>query len=370
MRLNKLSTMLLGLAALACLVLAAAPAQAAAKKLRVAFVLLEGINDQGWTTSHYEGIEYLKKQLGGQVEVSYTENAISPADAERIIRNYARQGYDVIFGTTFTHMEPMYKVAGEFPKVKFMHCSGFKTRPNMGTYMVRIEQGEYLAGYTAGLMGYKNVGTVATQPIPEVVRGINAFTLGLKRGLDESKAKYDPNKLNTVVWLKAWRDAVNETTLAELLVAQKHDLIRQMADTADSSKAACMKGVPAIGYGTNAARYGAACALTSTTFEWGPVYVDIVKKILAGTWKAEQEFTGFEGGGVGLAPFGKAVPKSVASKVLALKAKMAKGEDMSFAGPIVDQAGAERVKKGQKLTDKDLLTMRWFVKGVSGKLPD
>lgn len=373
MRLNKFSVLMVSLAALACLMLAAVPAQAApaaGKKLRVAFVLLETINDQGWTTSHHEGIEYMKKQLGDAVEVSYTENVFSPADAERVLRNYARQGYDLIFGTTFTYMEPMYKVAAEFPNVKFMHCSGFKTRPNMGTYMVRIEQGEYLAGYTAGLMGYRNVGTVATQPIPEVVRGINAFTLGLKRGLDEKGVKYDAEKLNSVAWLKAWRDPVNETTLAEVLAAKKHDLIRQMADTSDSSRAACAKGVPAVGYGVSAARYGAACVLTSTTFEWGPVYADVVKKVLAGTWKNDQVFTGFEAGGVGLAPFGKAVPKAVADKVQALKARMVKGEDMSFTGPIVDQAGAERVRKGEKASDKELLSMRWFVKGVSGKLPD
>ncbi len=366
----RLKTLFAALLALAVLAVGAMPAHAAAKKVRAAFVLLESINDQGWTTAHHEGIEYMKKQLGDQVEVSYTENVISPADAERVIRNYARQGYDIIFGTTFTHMEPMFKVAGEFPKTKFMHCSGFKTRPNMGTYMVRIEQGEYLAGYLAGLMGYKNVGTVATQPIPEVVRGINAFTLGLKRGLDEKGTKYDADRLNTVVWLKSWRDAVNETTLAEVLAAKKHDLIRQMADTADSSRAACAKGVPAVGYGTDAAKYGAACAITSTTFQWGPVYVDVLKKVMAGTWKPEEIFTGFEAGGVGLSAFGKAVPKAAADKVLALKAKMAKGEDMSFAGPIVDQAGAERIKKGEKAGDKELLSMRWFVKGVSGKLPD
>jgi len=367
MSLKKLSAVFLAL----CLaVLCALPVEAEAAKVRAAFVLLEGIGDQGWTTSHYDGIEHLKKQLGDKVEVSYTENVLSAADAERVIRNYARQGYDVIFGTTFTYMEAMYKVAGEFPKVKFMHCSGFKTRPNMGTYMVRVEQGEYLAGYMAGLMGFKNVGTVATQPIPEVVRGIDAFTLGLVRGLTESKAKFDADKVNTVVWLKSWRDAVNETALAEVLAAKKHDLIRQMADTADSSKAACLKGVPAIGYGTDAAKYGAACALTSTTFQWGPVYVDIMKKIIAGTWKNDQVFVGFEAGGVGLAPFGKAVPKAVAAKVLALKAKMEKGEDMSFSGPIVDQAGTERVKKGEKAPDKELLSMRWFVRGVSGKLPE
>ena len=240
----------------------------------------------------------------------------------------------------------------------------------MGTYMVRIEQGEYLAGYLAGLMGYKNVGTVATQPIPEVVRGINSFTLGLVRGLRESGTPFDADRVNTIVWLKSWRDAVRETTLAEELAAKKHDLIREMADTSESSRAACRKGVPAIGYGTDSAKYGAACALTSTTLEWGPLYVDIVRNILAGTWKNDQVFVGFEAGGVGLAPFDRAVPRAVASKVLALKAKMVKGEDMSFAGPIVDQAGTLRVNKGGKATDAELLSMRWFVRGVQGTLPE
>jgi len=375
MSMKRLSAMFLALSLLALGALparAAGPAAgpAAEKKVRAAFVLLETIHDQGWNTAHHDGIEDLKKRLGDQVEVSYTENVSSPAEAERVIRDYARQGFDVVFGTTFMHMEPMYTVAGEFPKVRFMHCSGFKTRPNMGTYMVRVEQGEYLAGYLAGLMGYKNVGTVATQPLPEVVRGINAFTLGLVRGLTESNTRFDARAVNTVVWLKSWRDAVHETSLAEALAARGHDLIREMADTSESSRAACQKGVPTIGYGTDSVKYGAACALTSTTFEWGPVYVDIVRKVAAGTWKNDQVFVGFEAGGVGLAPFGRAVPGAVAAKVLALKERMARGEDMSFSGPIVDQAGTLRVKKGRKAPDKELLSMLWFVRGVSGALPE
>ncbi|MES9997126.1 BMP family ABC transporter substrate-binding protein [Desulfovibrio aminophilus] len=354
----------------AALVLSAASAAFAGDKVRVAFALLETINDQGWTASHYAGIEQLKKELGDKVEISYTENVMSPADSERVIRSYAQQGYDIIFGTTFTHMDAMFKVAGEFPKVKFMHCAGYKTRPNMGTYMIRIEQTEYLAGYLAGLMGYKNVGTVATQPIPEVVRGINAFTLGLLRGLGEAKAAHDPAKVNTVVWLKAWRDPVNETTLAETLAGRGHDLIRQMADTPDSAKAACAKGVAAIGYCDDVSRHGADCALVSTVFHWGRVYVDQVRKVLDGTWKPVEYFGGMEDGVVGLSPFGKAVPQAVRDKVQAVAARMEKGQDESFAGPILDQSGKERIAKGQKASDKDLLTMQWFVKGVGGKLPE
>ncbi|OIO05296.1 MAG: BMP family ABC transporter substrate-binding protein [Desulfovibrionaceae bacterium CG1_02_65_16] len=362
---------LLFAAALALLLLTAstAPVQAAGGKVRVAFALLGGIDDQGWNTAQYEGIQALKKQLGGRVSIAYTQNVADPARAEAVFRDYARKGYDIIFGTTFGHMEPLLKVAAEFPHVRFMQCAGYKTLPNLGVYMVRIEQGDYLAGYTAGLMGYKNVGTVATQPILEVVRGINAFTLGLARGLSESGTAYDPARINTVVWLNSWRDAAREKQLAEELAAGGHDLIREMADTSDSSKAACAVGVASIGYGTDSTRYGAACALTSTTFKWGPVYTRTVRQVLDGTWKSGAIFTGFEGGGVALAPFGKAVPKAVRAKVLALKAKMTKGEDMSFAGPVLDQAGTLRVRKGAKASDKELLSMDWLVMGVGGALP-
>ncbi|GAB6125891.1 BMP family ABC transporter substrate-binding protein [Humidesulfovibrio idahonensis] len=362
-------TVLAALLAMLLVTAAVLPAQAAGGKTRVAFVLLGNIDDQGWNTAQYEGIQALKKQLGRRVSVAITQNVSDPAQAEAVFRDYARKGYDMIFGTTFSHGEPMLKVAAEFPHVRFMHCAGDKTLPNMGVYMVRIEQGDYLAGYTAGLMGYRNVGTVATQPLPEVARGINAFTLGLARGLAESGTGFDPASINTVVWLNSWRDAAQEKALAEELAAGGHDLIRAMADTSDSSKAACAKGVAAIGYGTDSVRHGAACALTSTTFEWGPVYVGIVRQVMAGTWKSGETFTGFEAGGVGLAPFGKSVPKAVRAKVLALKAKMAKGEDMSFAGPILDQAGALRVPKGAKATDKELLSMDWLVMGVRGALP-
>ncbi len=359
--------------ALALCLLLCAPAPAAAKNAgkptRVAFVLLDSIDDQGWTTAHHDGIEHLKRTLGGAVQISYTERVKDPAKAEQVFRDYARQGYDLIFGTTFEHMEPLYAVAAEFPKTAFMHCAGFKTRPNLGTYMVRIEQSEYLAGYLAGLMGFRNVGTVATVPIPEVIRGINAFTLGLARGLAESGTAHDAGKINTVVWLNSWRDAEHETSLAEALAAAGHDLIREMADTSESSRAACAKGVAAIGYGTDSTRFGAGCALTSTTFEWGPVYVETVKRLRAGVWSSEPVFTGFESGSVGLAPFGKAVPADVARKVLALKARMVHGRDRSFQGPIVDQAGQERIGAGRKATDAELLSMDWLVRGVSGALP-
>jgi basic membrane protein A and related proteins len=350
------------------LILAFTPvSQAKGKKVKAAFALLWTIDDMGWTTATYEGIEYLKKALGDDVEISYTEK-VAAADAERVIRNYAMEGYDIIFTTTFEHMDPTLMVAKDFPQIAFEHCSGYKTGPNMGNYFGRMYQGEYLTGYMSGLMGFKNVGTVATNPIPEPVRGINAFTIGLMKGLKEAGHDFTADSVNKVAWLKAWRDPINETTLAETLISRKHDLIRQMADTPDSSVAACAKGVPAVGYGSDAAKYGAKCVLASSIWNWGHYFVDAVKRVQAGTWEPQEYWGGFENDDVILTDFHTSVPATVRKKVLAEKKKLQQGDDTIFAGPLYSNSGKLMIPAGKKATDKELLTMRWLVKGVSGKV--
>lgn len=343
--------------------------QAFARKTKVAFALLWTIDDMGWTTAHYRGIQYLEKKLGDKIEVSYTEKVLA-SNAEQVLRGYAKAGYDIIFATTFEHMDPCLIVARDFPNVVFEHCSGYKkNNKNMGNYFVRMYQADYLAGYMAGLMGYKNVGTVATQPIPEPIRGINAFTIGLKKGLKEAGFTYNPKKVNTIVWLKSWRDATNETLLAETLASRGHDLIRQMADTPDSAMAACRKNVPAIGYGIDVSSQ-APCALVSTEWNWGVYYVDAVKRVMNGTWRPADVWWGFEKHGIKLSPFNPSVPEDVRKKVIAEKRLLEKGEDNIFAGPVKDQSGKVIIPAGKKASDKDLLTMRWLVEGVSGRIPD
>lgn len=362
---KRIFSLLMAAALITC---AALPAMAQAAKLKVAFALLGTVDDRGWNSAHSYGIEYLKKQMGDKIELSVTEN-VGPQDAERVLRNYAQQGYDVIFGTSFPHMDAIERVAAEFPKIKFEHCSGYKMSANMSNYFVRLYQAEYLAGYTAGLMGFKNVGTVATHPIPEPIRGINAFTIGLKKGLTEAGISFDPKKVNTVVWMKSWADPIKETTLAETLTGRGHDLIRQMADTPESSLAACAQGVPAVGYGTDAAAAGADCAITSTTPNWGPYYVQVVSAALKGDWKAQAYWGGFDKDGVRLAPFNKSVPATVQAKVMAELEKLKKGEDHIFAGPIADQSGKVTIPAGAQANDGDLLGMMYLIEGVSGTLP-
>ena len=342
----------------------------AEEKLKVGVAYLWTIRDMGWTTAHYKGIQYMRAVVGSEIEIIEKEKVMTATDAEAVMRDFIAQGCKLIFGTTYSHMDAMEILSAEFPDVIFEHCSGYKKNDtNFGNYFMRMYQGEYLAGYMAGLMGFKNIGTVATNPIPEPVRGINAFTIGLLKGLNEAEMKHNAEKVNTPIWLNAWRDETNETLYAEMLSVKGHDLIRQMADTPDSSRAACAKGVPAIGYGEDVSQYGVKCALLSSIWNWGPYYVDSVQRVLDGTWEPGDPWWGFDKGGMKISNFHDSVPMDVRNKVLAEKAKLDVGEDDIFIGPIYDNTGELRVPEGGKLTDMDLLTMNWLVQGVVGKLP-
>ena len=145
----------LGLFILCLLCIGLAFSTPAIAKTKVAFALLWTIDDMGWTTAHYKGIEYLKKELGDQIEVSYTEKVLA-ANAEQVLRGYAKAGYDIIFATTFEHMDPTVIVAKDCPNVIFEHCSGFKSLDNMATYFGRIYQPRYLSGLVAGSMTEAN----------------------------------------------------------------------------------------------------------------------------------------------------------------------------------------------------------------------
>ena len=332
--------------------------------VRAAFLLLETGEDRGWSEAHAKGIEHARRVLGDRLEVFVTEN-VSAATAPAAIRKHVEQGADIVFGTSFDFMDAMVAAADAFPEVKFEHCSGYKTNPrNLGTYFARMYQAEYLAGYMAGLMGFRYVGTVGTEKLPETIRGINAFTIGLGKGLRESGTKHDPERVN-VLWLGSWRNADGETRLAQKLAETGHDLIRQMADTPDSAVAACRTGVPAIGYGSDARSNGAGCVLVSTLFNWGPHYVQALRAVLDGTWSPGAVWAGLDEQGVALSGFHPSVPQAVREKVLAEQVRLERDGDDIFAGPLFGGDGKLLYPKGKKASDAELLSMQAFVRGVA-----
>ena len=330
---------------------------AAAKEMNVGFIYVSPIGDAGWSYSHDVGRQALAKMEG--IKTSYVEAVPEGPDAERVIQNMARKNYDIIFATSFGYMDSMLKVSKEFPKTTFMHCSGFKLSDNMGNYFGRMYQARYLSGIVAGGMTKsKTIGYVAAFPIPEVIRGINAFALGVQ--------SINPEATVRVVWTKTWYNPATEKEAAKSLLDVGADVIAQHQDSPGPQEAAQEKGVYSIGYNTDMSKFAPKAHLTAPIWNWAGLYKQIVESVQNKTWKSEPLWPGIETGIVDLAPFGPMVPKDLQDKVLQAKADIASGKTKVFAGPVKDQKNEVKIPAGTVPPDKDLLSMTWFVQGVMG----
>lgn len=330
--------------------------------VKVGFVYVSPTGDAGWTHSHDQARKFVEAQLGDQVETTYVESVPEGADAERVIRNMASNGHDLIFTTSFGYMNPTLKVAQRFPDVKFEHASGYKQSKNVGSYFARPYQARYLSGLIAGSMTKSDViGYVAAFPIPEVVRGINAFTKGVQ--------EVNPNATVKVVWVSTWFDPAKEREAAETLILQNADVLTQHTDSAAVIQTAEAKGIYAIGYHSDMSEYGKKAHLTSAVHNWGPLYLEKVKSIIDGTWEKQNLWIGIAEGATDLAPISDAVPADVKALVEKKKAAIKAGTMRVFDGPVKDQSGTVKVAKGSTMSDGDLSGFNWYVQGVAGKLP-
>lgn len=330
--------------------------------LKVAFVYVGPTGDAGWTYAHDQGRKYMEKKLGGKVKTTYVENVAEGADAERVITELARNGNKLIFTTSFGYMNPTLKVAKRFPDVKFEHASGYKRAKNVGTYFDRVYQGRYLTGMVAGMMTKSNLlGYVASFPIPEVIRGINAFALGARAVNPKAEVK--------VVWVSSWYDPGKESEAANTMINMGVDVITQHTDSPGPINAAEKQEVYAVGYHSDMSVYGPNAHLTATQHNWGPLYAAKAQAVLDGTWQSEDVWGGLSDNALNLAPYNKNVPKTVQAVVDHAKSLIAEGKLHPFAGPIKDQSGKVKVPSGTAMSDGEMLGMKWYVEGVQGKLP-
>ncbi len=344
---------------------AAAPAEqpaAEAKPIKAAFVYVGPIGDAGWTYAHDLGRLYLEQNVPN-VETAYVESVPEGADSERVFRSFAEKGYDVIFGTSFGYMDVMANLAEEYPDQYWLHCSGYKSNgKNFTNYFGRMYQPRYLSGLVAGKMTKTNkIGYVAAFPIPEVIRGINAFTLGVR--------KVNPDATVQVVWTNTWYDPPTEREAAETLLAAGADVIAQHQDTPAPQQAAEERGAYGIGYNSDMRSFAPKAVLTGPVWNWGVYYAKVVRDIQTGNFDPTPYWGGMAEGVVDLGPFGPMVPDDVKALVEQEKQKIISGEWDVFCGPIKDQQGNIKVAEGQCLTDEEMLSMKWFVEGVVGEIP-
>lgn len=329
------------------------------EEFKVGFVYIGSPGDGGFTFSHDEGRKYMEEQLGVKSEV--IEN-VADADAVQAITQLAENGCKVIFTTSFGYMDPTIEVAKKYPDVVFMHCSGYKTAENVGTYFGRMYQARYLTGIVAGEMTESNlIGYVAAFPIPEVIRGINAFTLGVR--------SVNPDASVKVVWTNTWFDPAGEKEAANALLDAGCDIIAQHQDTSGPQKAAEEAGKYSIGYHADMISLAPKAVLTSAVWNWGPYYTEVVKQVQEGTWQTGSYWGSMAEDVVGLGPYGDMVPEEVKAKVEEAKEKILGGEWDVFYGPIKDQEGNVKIAEGAKMSDEEMLNMDWFVEGVQGTIP-
>ena len=347
------------LAMLGATVLCAAGASAADL---ICFVYVSPIGDAGWSYQHDQGRKQMESALAGKVTTKYVENVPEGSDAERVIRELAQGGCKVVFTTSFGYMNYTEKVAKQYPKVIFMHATGYKTGPNLGIYNARFYEGRYLAGVIAGKMTKSNVlGYVAAFPIPEVLQGINAYTRGAR--------SVNPKTEVRVIWTNSWYDPGKEREAANTLIAQGSDVVTNHTDSTSVVQAAEEKGKYALGYHSDMSKYGPKAQLTATTHQWGDFYTKAVSDVLAGTWKTTNVWGGMKDGMIKLAPLNPAMPADVKALVAKQEAAIKAGTLHPFAGPVVDQDGKTRVPAGRNMTDDELGKMDYYVDGVASRLP-
>ncbi|MGI9452387.1 MAG: BMP family ABC transporter substrate-binding protein [Geminicoccaceae bacterium] len=350
------------LAAAAVTVMAAGATLAQDDPTKVGFVYVGPIGDHGWTYRHDIGRKAIEAEFGDKVETSYVESVSEGPDAERVIRQLAADGHDLIFTTSFGFMNPTIKVAKQFPDVKFEHATGYKHADNVSTYLARFYEGRAIIGTMAGHMTKSNViGYIGSFPIPEVIRGINAFTLAMRKVNPEAEVK--------VVWVNTWYDPGKEADAAKTLIDQGADIITQHTDSPAPLQVAEERGVFAFGQASDMAGFAPKAQLTSIIDNWDAYYVERTKAVMDGTWESSDVWHGINDGMVEMAPYGDAVPVDVASAADELQAGLVDGSLHPFTGPINNQAGEQVVAEGETTSDEDLLKMDWYVEGVQGTIP-
>ncbi|CAH0353632.1 BMP family ABC transporter substrate-binding protein [Aquabacterium sp. CECT 9606] len=341
---------------------ASVAAAAPAGPLNIAFAYVGPVGDAGWTYAHDQGRLAVEKEFGDKVKTTFVEKVPEGPDAERVIRDMVGQGNKLIFGTTFGYMEPMLKVAADNKDVKFEHATGYKTADNMRTYDSRTYEGAYMAGVIAGGMTKSNtLGVVGSIPIPEVIRNINAFTLGAQ--------SVNPKVKTKVVWINNWFDPPKETEGAQSLINQGADVLFQNTDSSAVLQTAEKAGKYAFGWDSDMSKFGPKSHLASAVINWAPYYIKATKDALEGTWSTGGVWWGVKEGAIDLVSISDKVPADLKAKVDTVKAGLKDGSFVIWKGPIVGQDGKDVLAKDAVADDKFLGGINFYVKGVDGAIP-
>jgi len=352
------------LAAIA-LVFAAAPwagstgGRHATAQLKAAWIYVGPHNDGGWSQAHDKGRQYVQQHLGSKVKTTFKENVPEGPQTCQVIESLVNDGNKIIFATSFGFQQCMVTEAKKHPDVHFEQATGTAQSKNLAEYFGAGEDSIYLSGMAAGAATKKGtIGYVVPFAIPEVIRHANAFALGAQATHPGVKVK--------LVWTNSWFAPDKERKAAENLRAAGADVLGQNVDSPATGQYAESKKIPWVGYDSNAMKFAPKSWLTAAVYNWGPYYLKQVKATMKGSWHTHFYYGSIKDKLIGLAPFGPKVSAKTKRQIAAKKQALVSGKFYEFAGPLYDQKGKLRVKKGKRLSVKDLYAMDWLVKGVIG----
>ena len=339
-----------------------APTQGAeTMPLKVAFVYLGPIGDHGWSYGHEQGRLAVQKHFGDQVQTHYVENIAEGPESERVFARLIQEGYKLIFANGYGHTRSAIRAARLDPEVRLEVATGSETSDQVALYSARFYEGRYVAGVIAGHMSQSGTaGYIASLPVPEVVRGINAFLLGMR--------SVNPQARLRLAWVHAWYDPPREADAARVLISQGADILTQHTDSTAALAVATEHGVLAFGLASDMHHFAPKNHLSSIVNLWDDYYIERVSAYREGTWQTGRTWRGFSGGMLAMSPYHN-MPAVVAEAARQAEQAIRAGDLEIFAGALTDQASTERIRAGAVLDDTALLSMDWFLDGVDGALP-
>lgn len=350
------------LAGLAALTAALCGSANAAEPLKVGFVYIGPAGDLGWSYAHDQARKAVEAKFGNKVQTTFVENVPETADAERVIRDLASKGNSMVFATSFGYMNAVTKVSRQFPKTIFMHATGYKAAKNLGLYDVRTYEGSYMLGVVAGKMSKTGkLGVVGSVAIPEVIRNINAFTIGAR--------SVNPKATVRVIWVESWFNPGKEREAALALISQGADVLMQNTDSPAVVQTAKEKGIHAFGWDSDMSKIGGKAQLAASVLHWEVIYNEQIDLAMKGQWKSSDVWYGVKEGAVNIEGFGPDITPDAKKLAEERRDALKAGKLHPFSGPLTDSTGKVMVAAGKTLSDAELRKMNVFVQGVDGSLP-
>lgn len=331
--------------------------QIAVPPVKVAWINEGAEEDEVWTAAHARGAKQVDEEFGSQVETVFIENVNPSTEAADTIDELVASGAELIFATSLPFSRALIDAAKRHPETAFEQARGVETADNLGTYGGADEEPLYLAGIAAGAATDTGViGFVGTVPEPETIRHINAFTIGVRSQRADATV--------VVSWVRSWWDPDGEAVHAEELIDRGADVLATGFISTVTGEVARRAGAAWVAHDADYENAFPNTWLTAAVPDWGPFYVDTVRSLLDDDWAPDAYYGDIADSFTDIATLGETVPPPVRARIKQERAQFARKDRHVFRGPLLDNTGTIRVRRGHALDHGQLMAMDWYVDGV------